>query len=255
MNEPPDWEAFLFMFVSYHSHMKQIILILIYINVSSLSAQKEIRDSINYLTFNLNFPADTIGYDEIDFQRENPISEFTLTGSTNLRYSLKLENDTIALLSQFKDGKYSIQEKFKYESFFLYREDNILHSQYKITDFDNDGDEDLLLWIFSNMNGNTWTIIFLNDEKTNRLVKLYDTAEDTDKWDRPEYDSATKIINCTLEGSAFGISAESTFKLNGLKAEPLTRHYEDRTHSRYIIDYDYIGKDGKWKLMKKKKHR
>lgn len=235
--------------------MKQLILILIYTNISTLSAQTETRDSVKYLTFNSKFPADTIGNDEIDFNRENPVCEFTLNGSTTLNYSLKLENDTVASLFELKGAKYVIQERFGYESYFLYRENNNLRSEYKILDFDNDGDEDLLLWICSNINGNMWTIIFLNDQETKKLIKLYDTAGQTDIWDRPEFDSVTSIINCTLDGSVFGTSAESTFKLNGLEAEPLIMHYQDRTNPKYIIDYDYIGVDGKWKLIEKKKHR
>lgn len=207
--------------------------------------------TLTMLTFELHYPP--MGDNDIDWDREKPKCEFILNGKTPLKYSMALENDTIASLSRYENEQWILQEDMQYQSYFLYREENELFSHFRIADFDKDGDEDLLCWIFSNINGNEWTIVFLNDQKNKKLIRLIDTTENTDIWDRPEYDEKTKVINCTLDGSAFGVSAESTFILDDLTAIPLKRHYQDRLHSRHIVDYYYVGESGKWKLVKKKK--
>jgi hypothetical protein len=128
-------------------------------------------------------------------------------------------------------------------------------SEFKITDFDNDGDEDLICWTSTNINGNMWTVIFLNDQRQQKLVKLYNFADDTDIWNRPEFDIETGIINCTLDGSAYGASEESSYKLNYLTPVPLIKERQERYNSRYIEDFYFKGKKGKWQLVKHMKHR
>ena len=107
----------------------------------NLSAQTEIRDSIKYLTFKVDFPADTLpdsDSDEIDFGREQPESVFILEGKTPLTYKMKLVNDTIASLLILKASTWQLQENMYYQSDFLWREDrNLLHSEYAVTDFDS----------------------------------------------------------------------------------------------------------------------
>lgn len=210
-------------------------------------------ESIYILFFDLKHPPK--GENDIDWEKEKPLAEFTLNGKTPLKYTMVLQNDTIASLHRYENEQWILQEDMKYESYFLYRDENELVSHFRIEDFDKDGDEDLLCWIFSNMNGNEWTIVFLNDQENKKLVKLYDTADDTDIWDRPKYDVQTGIINCTLDGSVYSSSAESSYKLENLTAFPIEKHYQDRTSARYIEDFYYIGQNGKWKLQKKTKSK
>lgn len=233
--------------------MKRLICLLLF--VCSTAYSQFINDTINVLTFKVQYPGNTIGYDEIDWSREKPECEFTLNGKTPLKYSMHLLNDTIASLSRYESNQWILQEEMKYESYFMYREENELLSHFRITDFDKDGDEDLLCWIFSNVNGNEWTIVFLNDQESEKLVRLIDTADDTDIWNNPEYNEKKSIIICTLDGSAFGCSAESSYKLNNLSAIPIEKHYQDRTSGKYIEDFYYVGKNGRWKLKKKTKSR
>lgn len=232
--------------------MKCVIFLFLLLIYSAAYSQLE-EDTIQILTFKLDYPPK--GENDIDWNNEKPVCEFILGGKTPLRYSMNLQNDSISSLYRYENEQWILQEDMKYESYFLERVEDKLLSHFSIVDFDEDGDEDVLCWIFSNMNGNEWTIVFLNDQENKKLVRLFDTAGNTDIWDRPEYDKKTGIINCTLEGSAYGTSAESSYKLDNLIAFPIEMYYQDRTSARYIEDFYYIGKNGKWKLKKKTRSR
>jgi hypothetical protein len=137
----------------------------------------------------------------------------------------------------------------------MHREKNFLVSNFKIIDFDHDGNEDLLCWVFSNINGNVWTIIYLYDPKQQKLVKLQNTVDHTDIWNDPEYRLKTSTINCSLYGSAFGNSEESSYKLEkNHSVIPLKKHIESRSQES-VIDYKYVGEKGKWKLKSKIKSK
>lgn len=232
--------------------MKNLIFLTLLFTYCGYAQQEEPEVKTLYiLTFQMNYPPK--GENDIDWDKEKPVCEFVLEGKTPLKYNMTLENDTVASLYRYENEKWVLQEEMKYESYFLYRDENELISHFRIEDFDKDGDEDLLCWIFSNVNGNEWTKVFLNDQENKKLISLYDTAGETDIWDRPEYDEKTGVINCTLDGSAFGTSAESSFRLENLTAIPIKMHYQDRsTSAKYIVDFYYVGKNGKWKLKKKK---
>lgn len=240
--------------------MKRLIILLLF--VCNTVYPQFFNDTINALTFKVEYPADTLtDLDDIDFRREKPVCEFTLGGNTPLKYSMQLHNETIASLSRYENDQWILQEDMKYESYFMYRkkgedgDEDKLISNFRIEDFDKDGDEDLLCWIRSNMNGNEWTRVFLNDQENKKLVRLINTAYDIDIWDMPRYDEKTGIINCTLHGSAFGCSAESSYKLENLTTTPIEKHYQVRTSGRYVEDLYYTGENGKWKLKKKTKSR
>jgi hypothetical protein len=183
-------------------------------------------------------------------QKKSQNANFTLKGKIPLKYSFHLESDSTATLHHFKKNKYQLQETLNYQPYLWHLEDHLLYSNFKITDFDNDGDEDLVCWVYSNINGNEWTVIFINDQKQQKLVRLYNKADKTDIWDSPRFDKKTNNINTELYGSVFGESEESSYKLNGLTVTPLKKHFQDRTGKR-IYDYYYIGKKGKWKLKSK----
>lgn len=230
--------------------MKQFLLLLfITLTFSYAHAQ---NDSIKRLTFKVNFPADSLSSIDVDFTKEKPECEFELKGKILLKYSFRLQNDSIASLYQFKNNEFQLQENMDYQPFLWHLDDDILFSNFKIVDFDNDGDEDVLCWVFSNVNGNEWTIIFINDQTQQKLVRLYNTADNTDIWSRPEFDRETKTINTELYGSVYGVSEEGSYHLKDLTITPIKKHFQDRTGKR-MYDYEYVGGNGKWKLKSKTK--
>jgi hypothetical protein len=189
--------------------------------------------------------------DGVEWKKEKLFSEFVLNGKIQLNYGIELISDSVSILKYFEDGMWQKQEQIEHTGWLLRKlNDNKILSEFKVSDFDNDGDDDLICWVDTSAHGNVWTVIYLNDQKQKRLVKLNNSADGTDVWDEPEYDNKIKIINCTLGGGAYGSSEESTFKLNNLTATPLTKHRQERYNPKYIEDFYYIGKNGKWKLSK-----
>ncbi|TRW25766.1 hypothetical protein FMM05_05965 [Flavobacterium zepuense] len=236
--------------------MKLLIAAICLISSIGIYAQTVLSDGIEHLDFKLEFATDTTSAFGIDWKKENLVSDFVLKGNIPLHYSIKIINDTTASLSQFHNDKSTFQENI-YISEWTIRviTDSHIISEFKITDFDKDGDEDLTILVASNMNGNDWTSIYLNDSAQNKLVNLYDMADNTAIWNRPEFDSDTGIIHCTLDGSAYGASEESTYKLDNLIAIPLKKSRQERYKRNSTTDFDYIGENGKWKLVRKRKSR
>ncbi|WP_289663829.1 hypothetical protein [Flavobacterium panacagri] len=217
---------------------------------SQTETQIEI-DSIPRITFEINSSVNVSDIRDIDFTKEKPKCEFELKGKIPLKYVFFLENDSIASLHQFKNNELKFQENLDYQPFMWLVDDNLIFSNFKIMDFDYDGDDDLVCWVHSNVNGNEWTVIFINDQKQQKLVRLYNTADKTDIWDRPRFDKKTNTINTELYGSVFGTSEESSYRLqDDLTVIPLKKHFQDRTGKR-MYDYEYVGKNGKWKLISK----
>ncbi|MFD1601989.1 hypothetical protein ACFSJW_24330 [Flavobacterium artemisiae] len=228
-------------------------LLLIFLLFSNFIFSQIETDSVRRIIFEVNFPANVSSVDEIDFAKEKPKGEFTLKGKTPLKYSFHLENDSIVSLYQFKNDEFKFIEKLNYQPIYWSFDNNELYSNFKIYDFDNDGDEDLVCWLFSNINGNEWTVVYLNDQTQQKLVKLYNTADDTDIWNKPEFNKKTHTINTELYGSPYGISEEGSYKLNNdLTITPLKKHFQDRTAEK-MYDYFYVGQNGKWKLKSKKR--
>lgn len=217
-------------------------------------AQTE-NDSVQHLVFKVHFPPASLSVEDIDFTKEKPECEFELKGKIPLKYSFHLQNDSLVSLYQLKNKEFTFQENMNYQPFFWHFDNDLLFSNFKIVDFDNDGDEDLLCWVASNVNGNQWTIIFINDQRQQKLVRLYNNADDTDIWSKPEFDKENNVINTELYGSAFGVSEEGSYKLQeDLSIIPLKKHYQDRTGKK-TFDYEYVGKNNKWKLKSKTKSK
>ncbi|MEA9413673.1 hypothetical protein [Flavobacterium sp. PL02] len=237
--------------IQYHTALMKYLFLLFLFTCSVTFSQTE-TDSISYnLMFKVNYPPESLSMEDIDFSKEKPECIFELKGKTPLKYSFRLQNDSIASLYQFKNNKLELQENVHYQPFFWHFDKDMLFSNFKIVDFDNDGDEDLLCWVFSNVNGNEWTIVFINDQTQQKLFRLYNAADETDIWDKPRFDKETNTIHTELYGSAFGTSAESSYKLqdNGTVI-PLRKHFQDRT-GKHMYDYVYMGRNGKWKLKSK----
>jgi len=229
--------------------MPKVILILLLLPFVA-SAQTETRDSLTYIVFKPQYnsnPKDDYDADKIDFSKEQPESVFIFAGPVPLKYKMKLVNDTVAQLYGYQSGQWHLQEDMRYESYFLerYEEDGLLHSRFEISDFDNDGDQDLLCGVFSSMNGNMWSHIYLNDQQTLRLVKL-NNIEDDGYWVNSRYSNGK--IYCAEYGSAFGPSYEAEYLLQGLKAIPLKKKAE--SHSYCVQEYYNLeGRDGEWKMV------
>lgn len=228
--------------------MKHFILSLFLLCSLYASAQTVSFDDETRLLFKLKFATNNTDVNEINWKKERPVSEFMLKGESPLKYSVTLENDSTAVLSHYSLGKWKVQEKIAISEWTLrYVENKEIISEFKITDFNSDGNEDLICWTHTNINGNEWVVIYLNDPVKKQLSKLWDDAGETDTWDRPVYDPETGYISTQLDASAYGISEESIFLLDGLTAIPVSKHEQDRT-SDIITDKYYFGNNGKWEL-------
>lgn len=199
----------------------------------------ETGDNSKYLiVFDKTAPVNDSSDIGVDWKTEKPVSEFGLNGVTQLSYRFELLNDSIAVLSQKINSVWEEQDRFKFQPWHWIIEDSLVISNFEIKDFDKDGDVDLLCCVMSNINGNEWTYIYLNDG--NKLIKLYNTADEDYIWDNPRYDHKTKTINTELYASAYGISNTASYRLEGTKAFPLTKEEEDTatktdafTHTTY----------------------
>lgn len=186
----------------------------------------------------------------IDWKVEKPVAEFELAGKNKLTYRFELLNDSIAALSQKVKGNWQEQDKFQFEPWHWIVQDSLVISNFETKDFDKDGDDDVLCCLFSNINGNEWTLIYLNDGS--KLVKLYDTADDTDQWLMPIYKENTKTLHTEMFSSAYGVANTATYRLEGTTAIPLKKEEGDSaTDTMVITHYTYKGENGKWKLTKK----
>jgi hypothetical protein len=124
---------------------------------------------------------------------------------------------------------------------------------YMITDFNHDGNQDLIFYLGIDVHGSTEALIFLSDRKAKKLIKLQNTAEGTDIWDTPEYDPKTGIITCRRISGNAGMHFTSTYKLKGFTAQPLKKEVRDFTNvngetGKGYSESTYTGKKGKWKL-------
>lgn len=125
-------------------------------------------------------------------------------------------------------------------------------------DFNQDGFEDLLLMVMTNVNGNQWTRIYLYDPSTDQLKRIKsaerDGGDESGIWAAPTYHPADSTIHCTEICGQYGIYYESTYKLRGLTPIPLFKKEEDSYQRDYrgrnVYYRQYKGYRGGWKLMK-----
>lgn len=212
-----------------------------------ITAQTRVFEDETYVSFNLKYAKETTTVDNVDWQKEKLFSEFTLKSKKDIKYAISIQNQSSASLLTFKNGKWEVQEKINITGLALRRIANkVIISEFKITDFNNDGSEDLVCWTGTNINRNKWTLIYLNDTDNLKLVKLWNDADETDIWARPVYNPEEATIRTQRDGSANGTSDESIFLLDGLEAIPVSKHTQDRTEET-VTDYYYIGND-KWEL-------
>ena len=213
-------------------------------------AGNETVDNSKYLIFfNKTAPVNDSSDIGVNWNVEKPIADFDLSGKNKLKYRFELLNDSIAALLQKVDEVWQEQDRFKFQPWQWIVTDTEIGSQFETKDFDYDGDEDVLCWVMSNVNGNEWTHIYLNNG--NMLVKLHNTADDTDLWDMPTYNAKTRTIHTELFSSAYGIANTATYKLEGTTAVPIKKEEGDSaTDANAIIYTTYTGENCKWKLAK-----
>ncbi|MES2485264.1 MAG: hypothetical protein V4581_04855 [Bacteroidota bacterium] len=229
--------------------MKRFLLLLLAFP-TCLMAQEEYYSMDNVIQFILKNDPDTIAdFNGIDWAEENIIKEFELKGPVKLRYALHPVNDTVMQLLQPDGKKWKVQETINHSGWMLTRiTDGIVYPYIQAIDFDKDGDEDLMLWVNMNMNGNMWTIIYLNDQKQQKLVQLVNTTtpQGNGIWDDPKYDPQTGQIHTELYSGVYGIQNTATYKLVGTTALPVIKNETDLTNSEKITYTSYKGNDGQW---------
>ncbi|MDV6167237.1 hypothetical protein R1T16_02295 [Flavobacterium sp. DG1-102-2] len=170
---------------------------------------------------------------------------------------IALMSDSEAILYEFKDNQWIKREDlYWFEWPDGYDQKEGFTYSFKITDFDRDGNEDLVCWTHTNVNGNEWTNIYLNDPKTKSLVKLENADEDV--WASPEFDKLTNTIMCNTVSGAFGKSYISTYTLEGLIAAPISKKETDFSQiannpSDTAFLRTYKGENGLWKLVSEEK--
>ena len=184
-------------------------------------------------------------------------AEFILKGKFPSKYSIEIKNDSISILSKYENNKWKCIDTISH-MFQIIDTNEIMLPSFKIVDFDNDGNQDLVCWVFTNVNGNGWSIIYLNNPEQKKLCLLWNSAEKNDRiWDSPVYNMKDSTINCILISGTYGLSFESKYKLKNYIAFPIEKQETDYTQLKNDgsggIDRLYIGKGRKWKLIKQTK--
>lgn len=177
-----------------------------------------------------------------------------MTGNNNKKYSIEILNDSNSIISEKTDGVWNLIDTLNH-IFFITDTNELLVPSFHIVDFNNDGNQDLLCWVGTNMNGNQWSEIYLNNATT--LIKLKNTADGI--WASPEYYIEDSTITCEEVAGNFGVFYKSKYKLIGFIAIPIEKHEIDNTEmfykkGKYIgqITRDYVGKNGEWEIVNSK---
>ncbi len=233
--------------------MRQLIFICFILINFPTSAQK--TDSTYYLDFIIK--AKHLSEGSFEVQNKKLYQEFVLTGKKSNKYSIEILNDSNSVLSEYVNGLWKSMDTV-HHTFYIIDTNTLLVPSFYVVDFNNDGNQDLLCWTVTNINGNRWTEIYLNDSNT--LIKLENTADGI--WANPEYNKNEGIITCEEVSGNFGVFYTSKYKLKGLKAFPIEKHETDNTemvlkNGKYVgqIIRDYIGENGGWKIINIKKEK
>lgn len=181
----------------------------------------------------------------IDFKNENLSSDFILQGKTQLHYAVEMKNYDYITLYKIENEKVKI-ETLKYPVRSQFSSDTIF-SGLRITDFNKDGNEDLLCLTHSNYM--TGVIIYLNDPSQQKLIKLYNTAESSYFWVNPVFDESNNMIKCHYEDNEHGDFFESTYTLKDFTATAISKH-----HKGYVKDKEFDNRyevqNNKWVIVK-----
>lgn len=234
--------------------MKHLIIALLLI---ALNIRAQENDSITYIKFSHISVSDE--RDSIVWLNNANTLKFDLKGVLTIKCSLTvLENETV-MLSQYNNGQWTVVDTLSY-SVFPSNDTDYITPAFMITDFDKDGNEDFLCWTHTNINGNQWSSVYINDPVTKKLKKLKTTKDEEDVWCAPTFNSRTKIITSTEVSGNYGYSYTSTYKLENQIAVPLEKEVSDNTQlnsttGKGAVLKLYKGKKGRWKLIQKIKSK
>ncbi|MFZ4398733.1 MAG: XAC2610-related protein [Bacteroidales bacterium] len=231
--------------------MKIYYLVILILSVNSIvHAQK--TDTTYYLEFN----AEGLKMSEEGYilNGHKLKKEFLLMGKFPAKYLVEILNNDESVIQKKENDKWQTIDTI--EQMFIEVDDSnrISIPNFRIEDFNKDGNQDIICQTGTNVNGNDWVQIYLNDPKTKSLIKLHNSAEDeSDTWDAPEYNKKDSTIHCTHVSGNFGYSFESTYKLIRYQAIPIKKFERDNTKmtssGKGSIKRYFIGNQGKWKLL------
>lgn len=176
--------------------------------------------------------------------------EFTLTGKKPLHYRISFKDQSSFLLSQNINGRYVVQDTLLCDTnYWQWQENRPVVSSFRITDFDADGNQDLVYVASVGGHGDMLTVIYLNNPKQGKLVLLADINGNSDFLVNPEYDAKKKLLTTYASGGMHGYSNE-TYKLKNQVAEPIERIEAEFTDESQTVERRYKYQNGEWVLIK-----
>ncbi len=113
------------------------------------------------------------GYELLDNKLR---AEFILKGTFLSKYSIEIKNDSISILSKLENNKWEYFDTIRH-MFHILGTNEIMLPAYRIVDFDNDGNQDLVCRVYTNVNGNGWSVIYFNNPAREKLCLLWNSAE------------------------------------------------------------------------------
>ncbi|KOS05335.1 hypothetical protein AM493_04290 [Flavobacterium akiainvivens] len=173
----------------------------------------------------------------------------TLKGKKPLQYRITLVDEVTALLSQNIKGSYIVQDTIPCDvNNWQWQENAPIVSSFRVTDFNNDGHQDLVCINEMAAHGNAYTQIFLNSAKDERLVKLIDAETNNDYFSNPEYDDRRKILITSESGGIYGYTT-TKYRIIKNHAQPFERTVAEPGEDEFI-ERNYTYKNGNWISVK-----
>lgn len=174
------------------------------------------------------------------------------------RYALDILEDSTSLLQYWNNSAWETLDTLAlWTTFFSELDCSFDFPHFFVEDFDEDGYQDLICGLMTNMNGNRWGKIFLFDASAGRLKRV-PSAEEDGIWAGPYFNPEDKTIREDQVSGVYGVSYTSIYKLEGHTAVPFRKEEIDNqglnAFGKGGIKREYIGKNGKWILKKERRH-
>lgn len=173
------------------------------------------------------------------------------------KYQIEIIEDSTSCLKYWHDNQWQIIDTLSAFTaiFGDIRNCTIDFPNFAVQDFNEDGYQDIRCGLSTNVNGNSWGKLFLFNPMTRR-VEIVPSAEGNQIWAAPSFNAKDKTIECVQVSGIYGLSYESTYKLEGMRAIPIRKIEEDFTgmgaDGKGGIKRIYRGKSGFWKLVKER---
>jgi hypothetical protein len=186
---------------------------------------------------------------DVDFKGKDIATDIILEGGKPLEYRIEIKDNETALLLQKRNNSWIVQDTLMINiDMWEFREGWPLISPFKVTDFDKDGDQDLVYTEYLGGRNDTTTAIYLNTFGNKSLVRLYDIAEESYDFVNPEYDTNKCVLKTYISGGLYSVSTTSIYKIDEGIAKPLRRIEIDHTDEVKIVESTYKGVKNKWVL-------